>query len=99
MISLNESIIQSFGYEKARQLPCGKWIALKKMAFTTGLFYGVGNTSHEYRYCYSHNYEAKKAFDEWDGKGEAPGNWIKKKGADIDELGSGAVDLFNMETA
>jgi hypothetical protein len=51
-----------------------------RMAFTVGLFYGLDQTGYIGRYCFHTMSEAMEAIKTWDGKQDAPGNWIKHKG-------------------
>ncbi len=53
---------------------------LARMAYTVGLFYGLDKTGYAGRYCFHTLSEALESLNEWDGKDDAPGNWIKHKG-------------------
>jgi len=72
----------------ARQLADGRWIALGKLLFTTGLFVDVDLVGYDHRYCYETEGDARAAFAAWDGTGHPSGNWIKRKGG-------GGGDLLN----
>lgn len=58
------------------------YCGIMRMAFTVGLFYNISEDQmvYEGRYCYQTMAEAVQALVEWDGKGDAPGDWIKHKG-------------------
>lgn len=56
---------------------------LQRFMFTIGLCYGLQQCDfniYEGRYCFDKLSDAKLALSEWDGKGDAPGEWIKHKG-------------------
>jgi len=69
------------GYDAVRTLPDGRVIGLQRMAFTVGLFVGIGRFGYDSRYCYPPGPEALRGLMAWDGKGDPPGPWIKHKGA------------------
>ena len=75
-----EEII-ALGYEAPRQLPTGKWAALGRFLFTTGLVVGIDQSGYRTRFCYPSREDAALALKEWDGQGDPPGLWIKEKGA------------------
>lgn len=68
------------GYHFVRKLPNGKWVGLHKLTFTIGLFVGLDESGYEYRYCYNNWGEAILAVTQWDGKNDAPGYWVVRKG-------------------
>ncbi len=69
-----------WGYRDLREVPGRGICATMRMAFTTGLFFGL--TEHDYvgRYCYSDAREAREALASWSGEGDPGGEWIKYKG-------------------
>lgn len=67
-------------YKFVRKLPTGEWIGLAQMFFTVGLFVGLDESGYRYRYCYESWAEAFPAFLTWDGKPDAPGLWLVRKG-------------------
>jgi len=77
--------LQSEGYEHIKQIPGIGLCGLKRMAFTTGLFCNMDEEVYGYRYCFHSYREALKSLNEWDGVGDAPGNWIKRKGYGVDK--------------
>lgn len=86
----NEKVRLKFkdeGYDGVRQLPDGTWIGILPMIMTFGLFVGLQEYGYERRYCYEHGEDAWTACQEWDGKGDPPGPWIKEKPSD--RLGPG----------
>jgi hypothetical protein len=72
------------GYLATRQLPDGRWIGVQRLLFATGLFVDLDDVGYAFRYCYETEAEAFAAMAAWDGTGEAPGDWIKRKGRDGD---------------
>ena len=66
-------------YYRSRQLPDGRWIAVRDMLFTTGLYVDIDEWSWRTRFCFEHAAEAVQALEEWDGTGDPPGMWIKEK--------------------
>lgn len=80
-----EEII-ALGYDVPRQLPDGRWIAVHRMLYTTGLFVGLDRCGYKTRFCYENFGDAVHAALTWDGNGDPPGLWIKEKGAGGDRL-------------
>lgn len=74
--------IAFLGYVAPRRLDDGRWVALLKMLFTTGLFVGIDQSGYQTRFCYEHMSDAIAALIEWDGIGDPPGPWIKEKPSD-----------------
>lgn len=60
--------------------PLKGFCGIARMAYTVGLFYNFSMTGYEGRYCYGTMVEAVEALKNWDGIGDAPGDWIKHKG-------------------
>lgn len=79
------------GYYEPRELPTGDVIGVRQMVVTFGLFVGITEDGYRYRYCYELAEDALTALRTWDGIGDAPGPWIKRKGLGVDQLGPGAV--------
>lgn len=81
-------------YMNLKELPAlgGKLAGVHRMVYTAGLFVGLTDTGVEYRYCYPNVRTALQALDAWDGAGDPPGPWIKRKGhPDGERLGPGAL--------
>lgn len=84
---MDEKELQELGYAFPRQLPDGRWIAIQVMLYTTGLFVGLDPVGYAYRYCYESFGEAVlDAALRWNGDGDPPGPWIKRKGLGGDLL-------------
>jgi hypothetical protein len=66
-------------YENPRQLPDGRWAALMRMMFTTGLYIVEDEFSWSTRWCYERFSDALHALETWDGTGDPPGDWIVQK--------------------
>lgn len=74
----------------------GEVMGLGRYLYTWALMVGMGHTLWDApcrrRYCYEHKSDAMRALMFWDGLGDPPGPWIKRKGIDCDEaLGPGAL--------
>jgi hypothetical protein len=69
-------------YYRSRQLPDGRWIAVRDMLYTTGLFVDVTERTYRLRFCFEHASEAVAALESWDGADDPPGLWIKEKTQD-----------------
>jgi hypothetical protein len=80
-----EKII-ALGYEHPRQLPDGRWIAMGRLLYTTGLFVGIDRVGYKTRFCYETAPDCFAALQLWNGKGDPPGPWIKEKGAGGDRI-------------
>jgi hypothetical protein len=68
------------GYEHLRQLPSGVWIGLRGYIYTVGLCVGLDEFGLSHRYCYENFDDALRDVQTWDGEGDPPGPWIKRKG-------------------
>mgnify|MGYP003576196396 CR=1 FL=1 len=81
-----EAVLKLEGYVCPKQLDDGRVIALMQFIFTVGLVVDIDERgNYAYRYCYEKASEALSALCEWDGRGDPPGNWLKKKGRGVDE--------------
>ncbi len=61
----------------------GQLCGLQRMAFTVGIFVGIGKFTYSHRYCYHNLRDALDAYKEWDGKGD-PEGFIVRKGLGAD---------------
>jgi hypothetical protein len=68
------------GYMYLVYVPGRGICGIQRMAFTVGLFYGLGETCYQGRYCYETMAEAIADLLTWDGTGDPSGDWIKHKG-------------------
>jgi hypothetical protein len=75
----NLTVFLNEGYSNVRQLSDGRWIGIRDMMYTTGLFVNLNKVGYEYRYCYENFTDAAIACDTWNGIGDPPGPWIKQK--------------------
>jgi hypothetical protein len=90
-------VLIEYGYAMPRRLPDGRWLALQRMLYTTGLFLIEDGdwAGWRCRWCYEHTGEALKALLLWDGAGDdPPGDWVKQKGRDSHGI---PVDRLNPE--
>lgn len=78
-----EDVLKENGYSRFKMFEgaekrglCG----IGSLAFTTGLFIGLGYQTYRYRYCYQHPQDAIYALEQWDGTGHPTGPWIVRKG-------------------
>ena len=85
---------QWLGYEGARRLGDGRWIAVRKIGRTFDLFVGLDHFHCQCRYCYSLQADALYACRTWNGNADPPGDWIALLGHPErhGELGPGAAD-------
>ena len=67
-------------YFKTRSLSDGRRIGLGNLLFTTGLYVDIDEIGYSHRYCYPSSVDALLAFQNWDGAGHPPGNWLVRKG-------------------
>jgi hypothetical protein len=81
------------GERVVRVLPDGRICGLLKMMFTTGLCVDLDEDAYAYRYCYATTREASVALAAWDGTGDPPGPWIKRKGLGGDVRGPGSPEV------
>lgn len=68
------------GYQGVRQLPNGEWVGVFPFLYTAGLCVGLTPWGYRTRYCYESRSEAHMVALIWDGTGDPPGNWVKRKG-------------------
>lgn len=70
------------GYHHLRVIEGRGICGLREFIFTIGLCEGLDNTGFSGRYCYekSHVLHAFIGLNNWDGKDDPPGPWIKYKG-------------------
>lgn len=73
-------------YTIVRHIEGKGWCGVRQMLFSFGLFVDITPDSYGYRYCFEHLRDAALALVQWDGQGDAPGNWIKRKGLGADLL-------------
>ncbi len=85
-----QKVLDENGYFEAREIEGHGICALEWFCYTVGIGCGIDETGRRYRYCYHNLLEAITAFQEWNGQGHPPGQWIKRKG--------GGEDLRNPET-
>lgn len=93
LILNSQLTIEQLGYVIPRILPTGECAAIRRMAFTYGLFVGLNSGGIRTRFCYETFEDAKRALEDWDGQGNPPGPWLKEKGFNL-ELGK-YVDRSN----
>jgi len=64
----------------------GVWVAVYPFLFTTGIVTHLTKDGYSTRYCYEHFEDACRSLIEWNGEGDPPGPWIKRKGIGGDYL-------------
>ena len=79
MIALTVDEAQLLGYRPARIMPDGSCAGVMRMNFTWGLFVDITEECNGGRYCYGTREDAEAALYAWDGVGDPPGLWIKRK--------------------
>lgn len=78
--------LEQEGYTHLLKVPEQGWCGINSFLFTTGLICGLHKTGYSHRYCYDKRYDAIQALIHWGGKGDPPGNWIKKKSMNGDVI-------------
>jgi hypothetical protein len=73
-------VLTENGYSCIITVPGRGVCGIARMAFTTGLFYGMDEACYQGRYCYETMAEAIADLLTWDGTGDPSGDWIKHKG-------------------
>jgi hypothetical protein len=81
-MTLTREQIIAFGYDYARQLPNGTWIALTQSLFTLDLCEGLDETGWRQKWMYEDRAAALTDFATWNGEGDPPGLWTKHKPSD-----------------
>lgn len=75
-------VFEAMGYQQVRVLPDGRVIGLMSFLFTVGLVVDLTSEGYHHRYCYPDHQSGAAAIAIWDGTGDPPGPWIKRKGPD-----------------
>lgn len=89
-LTIDETMLNSFGYHPVRLLPSGEWAGVMDMLFTAALMVGMDDIGYRTRFCYEHRRDAETALTEWDGAGDPPGPWLKEKSSN--RLGPGLLN-------
>jgi hypothetical protein len=79
-----------------REVPGRGLCGLSRMLYTVGLIVDLQELNYKGRYCFPDLRSARDGLQEWKGKGDPPGPWIKHKG-EGGEYGNPALlsaDLF-----
>jgi len=75
------ALMASMGYLGTRKLPTGEWAAVSTdFIYTYDLCVGLDETGNRTRFLYRLKEDALMALEDWDGKGDPPGKWLKEKG-------------------
>jgi hypothetical protein len=80
---------EQYGYRNVCRLANGEVAGIRPMIYTAGLFLGLDQTGWRTRYCYETMVQAQTALEQWDGRGDPPGPWVKQKPEE--RLGPGAT--------
>lgn len=75
---LTEEFVLAQGYDRARQLPDGRWLAVVQMIFNGRLYFDLDRHGFESCYCYktlAEAYAAMMAFDP--AVDDEPQGWFK----------------------
>lgn len=75
-----------------RQIPNIGLCCLAPYIYTIAVIVNPTRDVHSYRYCFKHFSEALTALLQWDGNGDLPGNWMKKKGFGFDDTNPNYVE-------
>lgn len=76
---LTRACVLSFGYFDARRLPRNRWIGIQRQLYTVALDAEINAYGWSRRWCYGTEAEALAAMHVWDGHGDPPGLWIKRR--------------------
>jgi hypothetical protein len=82
---VNEMLSEEYGYEAVAFIPRRNLCGIIPNNGTVEIHYAMDLQSVSPCYCYHTMAEAVEAFNNWDGNGHPPGNWIKHKAEDIEE--------------
>lgn len=98
MKNISEEIIKELndqGYSDLKYIEGRGICGVRRFMFTTGLVYGIDDYGYAGRYCYTHNFDARKALRDWDGVGD-PGDdqWIKHKGGIGEYRNPKSTDIY-----
>lgn len=75
-----EAMLRSEGYIALRLMPDGHIAGVNPFAFTFGLCTRLDWNGYEDRWCFEQPADALLALVLWNGEGDPPGPWIKRKG-------------------
>lgn len=78
------NFFNELGYYRLKVFENGEIAGLFKFAFTVGVVTGLDGDGYRCRWCYQDAPTAMLAIDLWDGNGDPPPVWIKKKGRLVD---------------
>lgn len=74
--------LHDLGYDYARLMEDGTWLAIQRMIFYWALTVVEDSTTWRTYYSYNNLADALVAMTTWDGKGDPPGPWMKQKPED-----------------
>ncbi len=74
------AMLRSEGYSVLRVMPDGNIAGIRKFLFTYGLCTHLDWSGYGERWCFEDPASAIIALELWDGRGDPPGPWIKRKG-------------------
>ncbi len=69
-------------YHPLKRLATGELAGVYDYLYTAGLVVGIDPVGWRTRFCYETRFQAEQALEQWDGRGDPPGNWIKQKPED-----------------
>lgn len=75
-----ETILKENGFFFFRQMPTGHIAGLHQFMFTVGICNRLDLHGYGERWCYEELGDAILALALWDGEGDPPGPWVKRKG-------------------
>lgn len=79
MSTMTRDKVLQLGYDDARQLPDGTWIARGPLLYTEAIFIGITEFSWDKRYCYDDEAKLSKDFDAMQSKDEKLVGWIAQR--------------------
>jgi hypothetical protein len=71
--------VEALGYEQARQLEDGAWVAIRPMLFTTALVVDIDRFCYDHRFCFHRREDAEREILRMRTIDDDPTGYIKRK--------------------
>lgn len=71
--------VEALGYEQARQLPDGAWVAIARMIYTTAIVVDIDLLCYDHRFCFEHRADAEREILRMSAVDDEPAGYIKRK--------------------
>lgn len=76
---MNKEQVEALGYEQARQLSDGAWVAICPMMYTTAIIVDVQPLNYDHRYCFARRADAEREIARMNTIDDEPVGYIKRK--------------------